>query len=80
MFSVHFANRAPWCQRVIGQSRRIETNLPDGAEVSLALRLHGGSVKYIKGFAFEARPSSPVAPRQAYVKRVLVALSPEQRS
>ena len=48
MFSVHFANRAPWCQHVIGQSRRIKTNLPDGTEVSLALRLHGGSVKYIK--------------------------------
>ena len=76
MFSVHFANRAPWCQHVIGQSRRIETNLPDGTEVSLALRLHDGAVKYIKGFAFEARasaPSRPEAPRQAYVRRVLVS-------
>ena len=42
----------------------------------------GGSVKYIKGFAFEIRTSFPqdlAAPKQAYVRNMQVVVSHEQR-
>ena len=60
--SVHFVKKMPWCQYFNGHGSRTDCQLPDGSEVSLAVMLPdslGGSVKYIKGFAFEIRTSFP---------------------
>ena len=84
IYSVHFAKKLPWCQN-LGHGNRTDCQLPDGSEVSLAVMLPdslGGSVKYIKGFAFEIRTSFPqdlAAPKQAYVRNMQVVVSHEQR-
>ena len=85
IYSVHFVKKMPWCQYFNGQGSRTDCQLPDGSEVSLAVMLPdslGGSVKYIKGFAFEIRTSFPqelAAPKQAYVRNMQVVVSHEQR-
>ena len=81
IYSVHFVKKLPWCQYFNGHGSRTDCQLPDGTEVSLAVTL-GGSVKYIKGFAFEIRTSFPqdlAAPKQAYVRNMQVVVSHEQR-
>ena len=85
IYSVHFVKKMPWCQYFNGHGSRTDCQLPDGSEVSLAVMLPdslGGSVKYIKGFAFEIRTSFPqdlAAPKQAYVRNMQVVVSHEQR-
>ena len=85
IYSVHFVKKMPWCQYFNGQGSRTDCQLPDGSEVSLAVMMPdslGGSVKYIKGFAFEIRTSFPqelAAPKQAYVRNMQVVVSHEQR-
>ena len=85
IYSVHFVKKMPWCQYFNSQGSRTDCQLPDGSEVSLAVMLPdslGGSVKYIKGFAFEIRTSFPqelAAPKQAYVRNMQVVVSHEQR-
>ena len=68
-----FYNRVPCYQYSTVTAGEVRC-IPDGTEVSLAARLPSGQVRYIKGFAFESTP----VPKNAYVRRLRVVLSPSR--
>ena len=85
IYSVLFTQKLPWCPYFNAHGNRTDCQLPDGTKVYLAGMLPdslGGSVKYIKGFAFETRTSFPhdlAAPKQAYVRNMQGVVSHQQR-